>query len=100
MPEARSWPHRGSRLSALMMLSPDRIAFVKPFFEVFITFFPSVPFRAGNRAPPPPEDVLCPVGPVDPARSSAWFSLVYALSVGSVKALPAVFSGALLAVFK
>ena len=40
MPEARSWPHRGSRLSALMMLSPDRIAFVKPFFEVFIAFSP------------------------------------------------------------
>ena len=40
MPEARSWPHRGSRLSALMMLSPDRIAFVKPFFELFITFSP------------------------------------------------------------
>ena len=33
-------------LSALMMLSPDRIAFVKPFFEVFITFSPG---RAGRR---------------------------------------------------
>ena len=49
MPEARSWPHRGSRLSALMMLSLDRIAFVKPFVEVFITFSPSVPFRPGHR---------------------------------------------------
>ena len=36
-------------LSALMMLSPDRIAFVKPFFELFITFSPSVPFRPGHR---------------------------------------------------
>ena len=35
--------------SALMMLSPDRIAFGKPFFERFITFSPSAPLRPGNR---------------------------------------------------
>ena len=34
----------------LMMLSPGRIAFVKPFFELFITFSPirSVPILLGS----------------------------------------------------
>ena len=85
MPEARSWPHRGSRLSALgsrlsalMMLSPDRIAFVKPFFEVFITFSPIRsarillgPALAGLD---PPGDGLKPrSGSASLARTS-WFT--------------------------
>ena len=53
-----------------------------------------------DRPPPHRKTSFGPVVPVDPARSSAWFAFVYAVLVGSVKALAAVFSGALLAVFK
>ena len=39
-----------ARLSALMMLSLDRIAFVKPFCELFINFFsnPFGPYSPGS----------------------------------------------------
>ena len=91
----------GSRLSALMMLSPDRIAFVKPFFEVFIIFLPRC--RSGQVTARRPHRKTS-FGPRGPGRSGALKRLVFLclcpLSVGSVKALAAVFSGALLAVFK
>ena len=101
--------------SALIMRANGPGRFCQVFLRVIHNFSPSVPFRAGNRAPPHTSRKkwsirtghrptgrrpLGPLGPVDPARSSASFSFVYALSVGSVKVLPAVFSGALLAVFK
>ena len=54
-----------------------------------------------DRPPPPLEGgPWGPVYPLQHARYAFVYAFVYGLSVGSVKALPAVFSGALLAVFK
>ena len=54
-----------------------------------------------DRPPPPPEDVLWVPWSRSIQRAQApRLLLSMPLSVGSVKALPAVFSGALLAVFK
>ena len=102
--------------STLMMLSPDLIAFVKPFFELFITFSPSVPFRAGNRASPDTSPEKRSIrtdhrphrktsfGPLGPGRSGALKRLVCLClclcRLGLSRRCPAVFSGALLAVFK
>ena len=87
--------------SALMMRANGPGRFCQVFLRVIHNFSPSVPFRAGNRAPPPPEDVLWAPWARSIRRAQApRFPLSMPLSVGSVKALPAVFSGALLAVFK
>ena len=93
----------------------NKVRFCQVFLRAIHYFSPSVPFRPDNRAPPHTSRKgglsgpttaatgrrpLGPLGPVDPASSSASFAFVYALVGGSVKALPAVFSGALLVVFK
>ena len=91
MPEARSWPHRGSRLSALIMRANGPGRFCQVFLRVIHYFSPSVPFRPDNRTPPHTSRKsglsgpttaatgrrpLGPLGPVDPARSSASFVFV------------------------
>ena len=79
--------------SALIMRANGPGRFCQVFLRVLHNFSPSVPFRAGNRSPPHTSRKkwsirtghrptgrrpLGPLGPVDPARSSAWFSFVYA----------------------
>ena len=84
---------RERRRSALIMRANGPGRFCQVFLRVIHNFSPSAPFRAGNRAPPHTsrgkwsirtdrhrhrKTSFGPVGPVDPARSSAWFSFVYA----------------------
>ena len=95
-----------SRLSFVRATGPGRRWQV--FFRAIRTFSP--PRAAAHitgemvypdRPPPPPEDVLWAPWARSIRRAQApRFLCLWPLSGGSVKALPAVFSGALLAVFK
>ena len=77
--------------SALIMRTNGPGRFCQVFLRVIHNFSPSAPFRLDNRAPPHTsrkkwsirtnrhrKTSFGPVVPVDPARSSAWFSFVYA----------------------
>ena len=75
--------------------------FCQAFFRAIHNFFSLVPFRLDNRARLSEKTSFwAPWARSIRRAQAASFTFVYALSVGSVKALPAVFSGALLAVFK
>ena len=102
--------------SALIMRDNGPGRFCQVFLRVIHNFSPSLPFRADDRAPPHTSRGKWSIRTNHrPHRKTSFgapwarsirraqaprFPLSMPLSVGFVKALPAVFSGALLAVFK
>ena len=102
--------------AALIMRANGPGRFCQVFLRVIHNFSPAVPFRAGNRAPPHTSRKKWSIrtghrrhrktsfGPLEPGRSGALKRLVCLClclcRLGLSRRCPAVFSGALLAVFK